>query len=232
MTDKENVIQFIDITKSYKMGDGIFQALKGLSFEVHKNDLFGIVGPSGSGKTSLMNLIGLLDTATSGHYFLNGQDVTSLSTRQRATLRNHHIGFIFQSFFLLPRLNAVQNVMLPLLYRGMDREQAHEKSIKMLEKVGMGARTTHRPNQLSGGQQQRVAIARALVGDPALVLADEPTGALDQATGHEVLNLLKKLNKEDGATVIIVTHDLVIANECHRKISILDGVIKEKDGWI
>ncbi len=232
MTNTQTVIQFIDVTKSYKMGDTDFQVLKGVSFDIYKKDFVGIVGPSGSGKTTIMNLIGLLDTANTGKYLLNGEDVTSLSSSQRATLRNRYIGFIFQSFFLLPRLTAIQNVMLPLMYRGIDRKIAHEKAMTMLKKVSMDHRPNHRPSELSGGQQQRVAIARALVGDPTLILADEPTGALDQKTGADVLNLLKQLNHEEGATVIIITHDVALANQCHRKIPVVDGLITEKDAWI
>lgn len=232
MTNGETVIQFHDITKSYKMGTNEFQVLKGISFDIHKKDFIGIVGPSGSGKSTIMNLIGLLDTANSGKYVLNGEDVTSLSSSQRASLRNRYIGFIFQSFFLLPRLNAIQNVMLPLMYRGIDKKTAHAKAMTMLGKVGMDHRATHRPGELSGGQQQRVAIARALVGDPTLILADEPTGALDQKTGTDVLNLLKQLNHDDGATVVIITHDVSLANQCHRKIPVVDGRVVEKDAWI
>lgn len=232
MVNAETVIQFLDITKSYQMGSNEFQVLKGVSFDIYKKDFVGIVGPSGSGKSTIMNLIGLLDTANSGKYILNGQDVTSLSSSERATLRNRYIGFIFQSFFLLPRLSAIQNVMLPLMYRGVDRKIAHDKAINMLKKVSMDHRANHRPSELSGGQQQRVAIARALVGDPTLILADEPTGALDQKTGSDVLNLLKQLNHDEGATVVIITHDVALANQCHRKIPVVDGRITEKDAWI
>ena len=232
MSDPKHVIEFRDITKTYKMGENEFQALKGISFVVDKGDMVAIIGPSGSGKSTTMNIIGLLDSATTGTYILNGKDVTSLSNRDRASVRNQEIGFIFQSFFLLPRLTALQNVLLPLLYRGLDKKEASKRAMAMLKRVEMDKHSHHKPSELSGGQQQRVAIARALVGNPSIVLADEPTGALDQKTGEAVMGLLKELNHEEGATVVVITHDIEIANQLPRRIPIVDGVITEKSAWI
>ncbi len=233
MTEVPHIIEFKNVKKTYYMGNNnSLEALKGISFTIDRGELVAIIGPSGSGKSTTMNIIGLLDSVTSGKYILNGHDATKLTKSQSATMRNREIGFIFQSFFLLPRLTAVQNVLLPLLYRGTPKKEAHDRAMVMLEKVSMAKHAMHRPSEMSGGQQQRVAIARALVGTPALVLADEPTGALDQKTGHDVLTLLKELNEKENATVVIITHDVQIANQCKRKIPVVDGLITEKDAWI
>ena len=209
------------------MGDSQYAALKGISFKVEAGELVAIVGSSGSGKTTTMNIIGLLDRPTTGQYYLNKEEVSTISKNKQATLRNRSIGFIFQSFFLLPRLNAVQNVGLPLTYRDMSAKAIKEQSQAMLEKVGVGSLSHHKPNELSGGQQQRVAIARALVGSPKIILADEPTGSLDSKTGLDILNLLTELNRTEKTTVVIISHDEKIAKQCDRIIKLHDGLITE-----
>lgn len=219
------MIELQNVTKSYWLGNHVYEALKGISFSVKKGELIAIVGASGSGKTTTMNIMGLLDHPTDGKYFLNDADVSGLNPDQQADLRNRSIGFIFQLFFLLPRLSALQNVGMPLSYRGLDSQTIQERSLAMLDKVGMKEFYDHKPSELSGGQQQRVAIARALVGNPDLILADEPTGSLDSKTGQDVLNLLKQLNQEDGVTIIIITHDEKVAAQCSRIIKLRDGHI-------
>jgi len=220
------VIELIDITKTYRMGASEFQALKGISFRVEKGELVSIVGPSGSGKSTTMHIIGLLDRPTSGKYIINDQDASNLSRSEQATMRNKFIGFIFQSFFLLNKLSSIENVGLPLYYRGVSsHSEIRDRSMEMLKKVDMEKYATHKPNELSGGQRQRVAIARALVGEPELVLADEPTGALDSKTSQQVMDLLKHLSQ--GTTVIIITHDLGVAKQCPRVMRIADGLITE-----
>jgi putative ABC transport system ATP-binding protein len=222
------MIEFKDVTKTYKMGENTFEALKGISFKVSSGEMFAIVGPSGSGKTTTMNIVGLLDKPTTGSYLINNQDISKLSSNELADLRNHEIGFVFQLFNLLPRLNALQNVIMPLSYRaGLSSAEKKEKAMSCLEKVGMDKFATHKPGELSGGQQQRVAIARALVGDPSLILADEPTGALDSKTSHDVMELLRSLNKE-GCTIVMITHDEDIAKTFPKSIHIYDGVIVTK----
>lgn len=218
-----SLIKLHNVTKIYKLGANEFHALKGIDFELEQNEMTAIIGMSGSGKSTLMNILGFLDRCTSGKYFFEDQDVSFLNGEQLACIRNYKIGFVFQSFFLLPRMNALQNVMLPLFYRGIPQIDAKKLAIKTLEKVGMAQLTHHRPNQLSGGQQQRVAIARALVGDPKLILADEPTGALDSKTGDEVMALFEQLNLEEGRTIIIITHDHEISRRCKRVVQIRDG---------
>lgn len=222
------MLQLINVTKVFEMGEQTFHALKGISLTVQQGELLAIVGPSGSGKTTTMNIIGLLDRPTTGQHFLDGEEVSHFTVNQRAHLRNLRIGFIFQSFMLLPRLNALQNVGLPLLYRGVAHGEIRKRSLAMLEKMGIGNHWHHRPSELSGGQQQRVAISRALVGNPSIILADEPTGALDTKTGEEVLALLKDINREENSTVIIITHDLDVASECPRVIHVRDGLIQEE----
>ena len=222
------LIELQQVTKTYLMASETYTALKGINLTIDRGELATIIGSSGSGKTTTMNILGLLDRPTSGKYYLEGFDTSTLSLNDVADLRNGKIGFIFQSFFLLPRLTALQNVMLPLSYRR--RQTAAEKldknrALTMLEKVGMANYINHKPNELSGGQQQRVAIARALVGKPSIILADEPTGALDTKNSHDVLQLLKELNKTEGATIIIITHDLEVANQSERIIKISDGKI-------
>lgn len=222
------LIELQQVTKTYLMASETYTALKGINLTIDRGELATIIGSSGSGKTTTMNILGLLDRPTSGKYYLEGFDTSTLSLNDVADLRNEKIGFIFQSFFLLPRLTALQNVMLPLSYRR--RQTAAEKrdknrALTMLGKVGMANYINHKPNELSGGQQQRVAIARALVGKPSIILADEPTGALDTKNSHDVLQLLKELNKTEGATIIIITHDLEVANQSERIIKISDGKI-------
>jgi len=222
------MIRFEDIVKIYQSGANEFMALKGISFEVNKGDLVAIVGPSGSGKSTTMNIIGLLDRPTRGRYFLLEKDASNLKYDEQAEYRNQFIGFIFQSFFLLPRLTAIQNVGLPLMYRNVPKAEIAKRSQAMLEQVGLGDLSHNRPNELSGGQQQRVAIARALVGEPALILADEPTGALDVKTSEGVMNMLIDMNRNQGQTIVIITHDLDVSARCDREIHIYDGQIREK----
>ncbi|AAO91302.1 ABC transporter ATP-binding protein [Coxiella burnetii] len=219
------MIEFKNITKVYQFGSNSYKALKGVSFLIEKGELVGIIGASGSGKTTTMNILGLLDHPTSGEYLLRNKNVAYLSPNQRADLRNRHIGFIFQLFFLLPRLNALQNVGLPLTYRNLSGKRINKRALTMLERVGMAKFHHHKPSELSGGQQQRVAIARALVGKPDIILADEPTGALDSKTSQEVLDLLIQLNREEGCTVVLITHDEQIAAQCPRVIKMHDGLI-------
>ncbi|WP_148340355.1 ABC transporter ATP-binding protein [Aquicella siphonis] len=217
------MIKLDNVTKVYHLGANTFSALKGVDFELQRGEMTAIVGVSGSGKSTLMNIIGFLDHCTTGRYFFSGQDVSHLSEEELAVIRNTKIGFVFQSFFLLARSNALQNVMLPLFYRGTPREQAREMAMHMLEKIGVAHLAHHRPNQLSGGQQQRVAIARALVGNPEVILADEPTGALDSQTGNEVMQLFTDLNDREGRTIVIITHDSDISRRCQRTVMIKDG---------
>jgi putative ABC transport system ATP-binding protein len=220
-----SLIKLDNITKIYQLGNNTFTALKGIDFELQQGEMTAIVGMSGSGKSTLMNIIGFLDHGTSGQYFFSGQDVSHLSGHELADIRNQKIGFVFQSFFLLARSNALQNVMLPLFYRGTPRVQAKDMAMHMLEKMGVGHLAHHRPNQLSGGQQQRVAIARALVGNPDVILADEPTGALDSDTGNEVMKLFVDLNRKENRTIVIITHDKEISRRCQRTVIIKDGRI-------
>ncbi len=222
------MLQLTDIRRDYRIGPVTTEILRGVDLTVEAGDLMSIMGPSGSGKTTLMNIIGLLDRPTSGRYVLDDRDVSKLSDDNLARLRNAHIGFVFQSFQLLPRLTAVENVSLPLVYRGTGRAEMRRRALEVLERVGMGERTGHRPDQLSGGQKQRVAIARALVGEPAVVLADEPTGALDAATAHEVMALLTSLNTEGKVTILIITHDPGVARQCARQVRIQEGALVER----
>lgn len=218
------LIDLQNVSKNYVMGEKTFHALKNIQFQVNRSDMLAILGASGSGKSTLMNIIGFLDQATQGSYFFDGVDVSHLEEDALAQIRNKKIGFVFQSFFLLPRLTALQNVMLPLFYREEDAENAKQKSLLILEKVGMEKLAHHKPNQLSGGQQQRVAIARALVGNPEVILADEPTGALDSETGADVMNLFLQLNTE-GCTIVIVTHDKEISRLCRKIVRLKDGEV-------
>ena len=219
-----------DVSKSFALGTLAIDVLRGVDLEVAKGDLLSIMGPSGSGKSTLMNIIGLLGRPTTGSYFLNGREVASMKDRELSAFRNASIGFVFQSFHLLGHLTALDNVAVPLVYRRMNRRQIRRRARAILEKVGMGDRLGHKPDQLSGGQKQRVAIARALVGEPAVVLADEPTGALDSSTADEVMQLLIGLNCEERITILIITHDPVIAEQCTRRTLIRDGVLLEADG--
>ena len=219
-----HLIELQDIYKIYQMGDTQVRANDGISFSVDTGEMVAIVGKSGSGKSTIMNMIGALDVPTEGKYYLNGIDVGSMTDNELAVIRNKQIGFIFQQYNLLPKLNLAKNVELPLLYAGVGEMERHERAIASLTKVGLGDVWRKYPNQLSGGQQQRVSIARALVGKPSLILADEPTGALDSRTSREVLDFLKELNAE-GNTIVIITHDNSIAVEAKRVIQIHDGKV-------
>ena len=222
------VLRLADVHQSYTTGPVVVDVLQGVNLVVHRGDLAAIMGPSGSGKSTLMNIIGLLDRPSSGRYVLKGREIGAMSDDEMAALRNASIGFVFQSFHLLPRLNAWQNVGLPLVYRGTPRAEIRRRADAMLDKVGLAARAGHRPDELSGGQRQRVAIARALVADPEIVLADEPTGALDADTGREIMRLLVELNEEQGTTAVVITHDHAIAAQCGRRIRIHDGRLRER----
>ena len=220
------MIQLIDLTKSFQMGEETITAVNHVNFQAGKGEFISIVGPSGSGKSTLMNILGLLDTADSGTYLLDHEDVTTLSDNQQAVIRNAKIGFVFQSFHLLPRINALENVMVPLLYHGYGEKQARERALFYLDKVNLLGREKHLPKQLSGGQQQRVAIARALSCDPEIILADEPTGALDSKTGAEIMELMERLN-EGGQTIVVITHDASVAKRARRVVEMYDGNLKE-----
>lgn len=224
MPDGSWVIDVRGLRRSFQLGDEIVDALRGVDLQIGRGEYLAIVGPSGSGKSTLMNILGGLDTPTAGQYFLDGDEVQGLSDDELAETRNRKIGFVFQSFNLLPRATAVENVALPLLYSGLSRAERKEAALQALGRVGLSARTGHRPDQLSGGQRQRVAIARALVNRPVLLLADEPTGNLDQRTGAEIVNLFEELH-HDGVTVVLVTHDHKLAERTSRQIEIVDGRI-------
>lgn len=220
------LIQLKDICKTYALGEVEVEALRGVTLEVERGEYLALIGASGSGKTTLMNMLGCLDRPTSGSYLLEGDEVMEMSGDQRARLRNRKIGFVFQSFNLLSRTSALENVELPLLYSARYRSaERREHVVKLLKKVGLESRMDHHPSQLSGGQQQRVAIARALANDPPILLADEPTGNLDTRTSREVMDLFQQLNKEDGITIILVTHDQEVARRARRSIVIRDGEV-------
>ena len=220
------MIQIEDLTKTYVMGEETVTALDGVSLSIARGESIAIIGPSGSGKSTLMNILGGLDRPSRGRYRFEGDEVAHFSDDQLADFRNRRIGFVFQSFQLLPRLSALQNVELPMVYSGAAPRARKDRAAELLERVGLGSRMGHRPNQLSGGQQQRVAIARSLANQPDLLLADEPTGALDSATGIEVLALFQKLNTE-GLTVVLVTHDRGVADAARRRIAFRDGRVTE-----
>ncbi len=224
MADVKPAIQVRDLKKTYRMGDQEVHALAGVSFDIMPGEMVAIIGSSGSGKSTLMNILGCLDRPTSGQYFLDGEDVSKLGTNRLARIRNQKIGFVFQSFNLLSRMSALENVEVPLLYSGV--HSAHDRALAALERVGLGTRGHHEPNQLSGGQRQRVAVARALVTNPTIILADEPTGNLDSKTSVEIMGLFRELN-EQGVTLIIVTHEHDIAAYCKRSIQVKDGLIVE-----
>lgn len=221
----EEIIITRDLQRTYKMGGEIIHALKNFNITIKREEYVAIMGTSGSGKSTLMNLIGCLDSPTKGNYWLNGKLVSELSNRQLANIRNEEIGFIFQTFNLLPRMDALHNVELPLIYRGLGRKQRLEKATQALIQVGLQDRMNHRPNEMSGGQRQRVAVARALVTKPSIILADEPTGNLDSKTSDEIMSLLDTLNKE-GHTIILVTHEADIAAHAKRSIHLVDGLIQ------
>ncbi len=229
MTAPRGALRLIDVRKSYRVGPVTTEVLRGVDLEIGAGDLVSIMGPSGSGKTTLMNIVGLLDRPSTGRHVLDGRDVSGLGDDALSRLRNAHVGFVFQAFHLLPRLTAAENVCVPLVYRGTGRRKALGRARAILERVGMGDRLEHRPDQLSGGQKQRVAIARALVGLPALLLADEPTGALDADTADETMGLLLELNAEQGVTVLIITHDPAVARRCTRRMRIDGGQLHEED---
>lgn len=221
----KKVIEIQDLTRHYKMGQSLVKALDGVTFDVDENEYIAIMGPSGSGKSTLMNMIGCLDTPTSGEYILNGNRVSELDDSELAQVRNREIGFVFQTFNLLPRTDCLSNVELPLIYSGIKSSKRKEKATETLTKVGLGDRLDHKPNELSGGQRQRVAIARALVNDPSILLADEPTGNLDTKTGEEIMVLFEELYRA-GNTIILVTHENEIAEHARRIIRLRDGKIE------
>ncbi len=219
------LLKTVDIHKSYAVGPTEVKVLKGISMEVEKGDLLAIIGASGSGKSTLMHMIGLLEQPTSGDYFIEGNKISYEDDHALSSIRNRKIGFVFQQYHLLPRLTALDNVGVPLVYRGVRSPEIRERSMAFLRKVEVEERAFHHPNEMSGGQQQRVAVARALVGNPSIILADEPTGALDTRTGQEIMNLFQKLNEEEGITIIVITHDPKIAAQCKRRAEMVDGVI-------
>jgi putative ABC transport system ATP-binding protein len=227
--NEKTIIQTLELTKIYGMGDATVAALDGVSLEIKAGEFVAIMGPSGSGKSTLMHILGCLSRPTSGQYILDGQDISEMSKKELALVRNRKLGFIFQAYNLLPRTTALRNVMMPMLYdrdRNLNDEEGEEKALKMLEMVGLGDRVHHQPQELSGGQQQRVAIARALINDPVLIIADEPTGNLDSHSGREILNLLHTLHQQ-GVTIVMVTHDSITAEYTQRVIHLADGKIDQ-----
>jgi putative ABC transport system ATP-binding protein len=222
---KDHMIVLKGLVKNYQVGTQVVNALRGIDLEINKGEYVAIMGPSGSGKSTLMNILGALDTPTSGHYFLNGTDVSQMVDDELAVIRNREIGFIFQTFNLLPRYDALENVTLPLIYRGVPKHERKEKALEVLTNVGLADRITHKPNELSGGQRQRVAVARALVNNPSIILADEPTGNLDSKTSVDIMNLIGEIHRQ-GNTIIVVTHEEDIARRAQRIIRLLDGHIE------
>jgi putative ABC transport system ATP-binding protein len=224
-TIMQSIIHLDDIRKSYFMGKQALQVLKGIDLDILKNEYVALMGPSGSGKSTLMNILGCLDSPSGGTYILNGNDVSKMEDNELAEIRNKEIGFVFQQFNLLPRLTAVDNVALPLVYAGIPKKRRTEMAMEVLERVGLGDRSHHKPNELSGGQSQRVAIARALVNNPSIILADEPTGNLDTKTSIEIMDIFGKIQSA-GNTVVLVTHEEDIANHAHRIVRLRDGLIE------
>jgi putative ABC transport system ATP-binding protein len=221
----QGIIHLEDIRKNYFLGKQVIEVLKGITLDINQNEYVALMGPSGSGKSTLMNILGCLDTPTGGRYVLNSQDVSRMADNSLAEVRNSEIGFVFQQFNLLPRLTAVENVALPLVYAGVPKKKRMEKALHVLDMVSLADRSHHKPNELSGGQNQRVAIARALVNDPAMILADEPTGNLDTKTSYEIMEIFGAIHGR-GNTVVLVTHEEDIANHAHRIIRLRDGVIE------
>ncbi|MDQ1147833.1 putative ABC transport system ATP-binding protein [Bacillus sp. SORGH_AS 510] len=227
----EQILNMNGIIKTYVMGEEEQVVLNNINLTVNRGDFVAILGPSGSGKSTLMNLIGCLDSPTNGDYFLSNQKVDELGESELAAIRNKEVGFVFQQFQLLPRLSAIQNVELPLIYAGVAEKERRRRASEMLIRVGLGEKLQNRPNQLSGGQQQRVAIARAMVTEPTILLADEPTGALDQKTGQQIMELFHELHQE-GKTIIMITHDIEIAKNASRIVHILDGKLREEPVYV
>ena len=225
---EKEIIRLVNLVKNFKVGSVIVEALRSVSLVIRKNEFVAIMGPSGSGKSTLMNILGCLDTSTSGQYFLGGEDVSKMDDNNLAEIRNRQIGFVFQTFNLLPRSTALENVMLPLIYSGVTKAKRLERAMMVLEEVKLTDRIAHKPNELSGGQRQRVAMARALVNNPAIILADEPTGNLDSKTSIEILGLLEQIHNM-GNTVIVVTHEEDIALHAHRIIRLMDGEISSDE---
>lgn len=225
---KQEVIKLIDITRHFKVGTEVVRALRGLSLTIQSNEFVALMGPSGSGKSTLMNLLGCLDTPTSGQYFLNNKDVSKMDDNNLAEIRNKEIGFVFQTFNLLPRSTALENVMLPLIYAGFNKSSRLQRAEEVLGQVQLTDRMLHKPNELSGGQRQRVAVARALVNRPSIILADEPTGNLDSTTSIEIMGLLEEIHKS-GNTIIVVTHEEDIAQHAHRIIRLIDGKVESDE---
>ncbi len=223
---QQELIRLTDITRTYRVGTELVRALRSVSLSIFKNEFVALMGPSGSGKSTLMNLIGCLDTPTSGQYVLNNQDVSKLNDNELARIRNKEIGFVFQTFNLLPRSTALENVMLPQVYAGFSKAVRLERANEVISSVGLTDRAHHRPNELSGGQRQRVAIARALVNKPSIILADEPTGNLDSTTSYEIMGVLEQIHRA-GNTIILVTHEEDIAKHAHRIIRLMDGKVSD-----
>ncbi len=221
----KSLIQIEGVTKRYKLGDQIVYALNGVDINIEQSEYTALMGPSGSGKSTLMNIIGCLDSPTSGSYFLNQKEVSKMSDSALSAVRNTEIGFVFQTFNLLNRLNAIENVALPLVYAGISKKQREERAKEVLDKVGLGDRMSHRPNELSGGQRQRVAVARALINNPSILLADEPTGNLDTQTSHEIMALFEEIHS-GGNTIVLVTHEEDIAQHAKRIVRLRDGVVE------
>lgn len=225
---REEIISMESLTKHYRVGTEVVRALRGITMSIYRNEYIALMGPSGSGKSTLMNILGCLDTPTSGSYFLNTKDVSKLVDNQLAEIRNKEIGFVFQTFNLLPRSTALDNVALPLIYAGMSKDVRTDRALSVLDQVGLSDRTHHKPNELSGGQRQRVAVARALVNNPSIILADEPTGNLDSKTSIEIMGLFQDIHAA-GNTIIVVTHEEDIAKHAHRIVRLRDGIIESDE---
>lgn len=228
MSESKAIIELKGITREFNLGGEVIRALKGVDLFINRNEYLALMGPSGSGKSTLMNILGCLDTPTSGEYYLEGNDVSKSSDNELALVRNKQIGFIFQTFNLIPRLTTIENVALPLIYAGMSKKERDKRALEVLEQVGLSDRTKHKPNELSGGQRQRVAVARALVNNPSLILADEPTGNLDTKTSYEIMKLFDEIHTS-GNTIVIVTHEEDIATYSHRIVRLRDGLVESDE---